>query len=108
MAIRRNLLSWQYKMYGQNHQHKANLAIHIATVPLFWIGLLMIASTVLTMSWKILLMGAALLLIPIIAQGIGHKKELAPPEPFTGPMDFVSRFFAEQLITFPRWLLFRR
>jgi hypothetical protein len=38
-------------------------------------------------------------------QGRGHRGELVHPVPFAGPVDVVSRIFAEQLITFPRFVL---
>jgi hypothetical protein len=38
-------------------------------------------------------------------QGIGHKREAAPPIAFEGPIDVVTRIFVEQFVTFPRFVL---
>jgi hypothetical protein len=41
----------------------------------------------------------------LVAQGRGHRLEREAPEPFKGAGDFVSRFIAEQWVTFPRFVL---
>jgi hypothetical protein len=38
-------------------------------------------------------------------QGRGHRGEANPPAPFLGPGDVAARFFAEQLINFPRFVV---
>lgn len=81
--------------------------VHVVTVPIFWISILMTFSVALTFTWKVLILGELLLLGALIAQGLGHKREIVPPEPFLGSLDFFSRLMAEQLITFPRWWLFK-
>jgi len=85
LGIRPDLVNWQYNTYPANHRARTNLVIHIFAVPLCWVGLALIASFVL--------------------QGIGHRKERTAPVPFLGPIDFVSRFFVEQFVTFPRFVL---
>jgi len=37
-------------------------------------------------------------------QGAGHRRETVPPAPFQGPRDVLTRIFAEQWITFPRFV----
>jgi hypothetical protein len=49
--------------------------------------------------------GLVLLPLAMAAQGRGHRLEKVPPAPFAGPLDVVARIFAEQLITFPRFVL---
>ncbi|MEQ1876221.1 MAG: terminase [Bdellovibrionia bacterium] len=100
-------MKWQFDGYSRFHQRKFTLVLHVLTVPLFWLGLAQIGWGAYEGEWRCVGYGAGALLIPLIVQGIAHKKEPEPPEPFLGPLDFVSRFFAEQLITFPRWLLAR-
>ena len=41
----------------------------------------------------------------LVLEGRGHRREPETPTPFAGPIDFVSRFFVEQWITFPRFVL---
>jgi hypothetical protein len=41
----------------------------------------------------------------LVIEGRGHKLERETPTPFDGPADFVSRFVAEQWVTFPRFVL---
>jgi len=49
--------------------------------------------------------GAAAMIAVMAAQGRGHKLETTAPSPFLGPADVLKRFFAEQWITFPRYVL---
>jgi len=101
--MRTNLLSWQFQGYAANHVTRKNLALHIVTVPAFDAGLAVaLASPVLGLPW--LLVGLAAMAIALVAQGRGHGGEPAAPVPFTGPGDFASRFFVEQLVTFPRFV----
>jgi len=52
------------------------------------------------------LAGAAVcFLVSLILQGRGHNLEATAPEPFKGGLDFILRLFAEQWITFPRFIL---
>jgi hypothetical protein len=44
-------------------------------------------------------------LAPLIFEGRGHKLEATAPEPFEGGLYFILRLFAEQLITFPRFVV---
>jgi hypothetical protein len=41
----------------------------------------------------------------ILLQGRGHAIEVTRPVPFEGPLDVVARLFAEQWVTFPRYVL---
>jgi len=114
--MRNNLLSWQWHGYADNHVVRANLALHLVTVPLFDAGLIATVSWLVaaiaaaasghaqpTLGW--LVAGIASMLVALAAQGRGHRGEPVAPVPFTGPGDFVSRFFVEQLVTFPRFVL---
>ncbi len=96
------LLAWQWRGYPVFHRARANLLIHLLTVPLFWAGLLSLLGALVNVrsAW-----GGLLLLVPLAAQGRGHKLEGAPPIPFRGPFDVISRFTVEQLVNFPRFVL---
>jgi hypothetical protein len=102
-SMRTNLLSWQWQGYPTNHVTRANLVLHIVTVPAFLAGLAAaLASPLLGLPW--LLAGLGAMAIALVAQGLGHRGEPAAPVPFTGPGDFASRFLVEQLVTFPRFV----
>jgi|SRR5215469_17962980 len=99
------LLRWQWDGYPKYHRNRTNLLLHVFAVPLFWVGMLWLAAAVLRLDGAALLLGAACLLVSIVAQGRGHKLEALPPEPFTGPGNFIGRLIFEQWITFPRFVL---
>jgi hypothetical protein len=50
-------------------------------------------------------LGAVLMFGALAAQGRGHRTEANAPVPFRSPFDFVARFFVEQWVTFPRFVL---
>ena len=82
--------------YPRFHRDRVNLAIHIVMVPMFVAG-------VLAALWAALL--AALPLVSMAAQGVGHKRETNPPLPFAGPGAFLRRILAEQFFRFPVFVL---
>lgn len=98
------LLAWQYAGYPTYHAARLTLLVHLVTVPLFHLGLWML----LLSPWvgaRYALLGLLALLIPAIAQGATHRREAVPPAPFTSRSDVLVRLVAEQLVTFPRFLL---
>lgn len=100
--MRANLLAWQWGQYASAHRDRRNLLIHAATAPLFCAGLLLVAGA----PWlgPLALTGAVLPPLAMALQGRGHRLESNPPAPFEGPLDVISRIFAEQLVTFPRFV----
>jgi hypothetical protein len=98
------LLEWQWRLYKDNHRDRTNLIIHLATWPLFLAGLATILVAPFTTP-LLLLVGPAWMALAMALQGRGHKREQVPPVPFRGPADVARRIFAEQLITFPRYLI---
>jgi hypothetical protein len=105
MSIRGNLLAWQWSDYAAKHQARANLLIHIVAVPLFAAGLVCLVLGIVRADWLPAVAGFAGLLVGLAAQGVGHGKEPEQPSPFLGPTDFITRFLAEQFITFPRFVI---
>lgn len=99
------LLAWQWRLYKENHRDRKNLTIHLITQPLFVAGLIAAITGPLVGVWWLLAAGPAAMLAAIVLQGRGHEIEEVPPVPFRGPADVVKRIFAEQLITFPRYVL---
>jgi hypothetical protein len=53
----------------------------------------------------LLALGVGCIVVAIALQGGGHRLEHVPPEPFSGPLNFLSRLFFEQWVTFPRFVL---
>jgi len=98
-----SLLAWQWRHYPTNHRHGTNLIIHLVTVPLFHLGL---ASLVLGVFVGVVFVvsGLVAMVLAIVLQGVGHKRESVPPIPFRGPSDALARIVVEQLVTFPRYI----
>lgn len=101
----RQLLQRQWEGYPSYHQSRPNLLIHVFAVPLFWVGTLGLIAALAQLSLVLLVASLGCIVVAVAAQGRGHSMEPVPPEPFSGPLDFVSRLFFEQWITFPRFIL---
>lgn len=99
------LMAWQWKTYPENHRNRANLLTHIFAVPLFLAGNI---GVIVALTKASVLIGVTALVIMGLAmalQGRGHALERVPPKPFTGPANALARIFAEQWVTFPRYVL---
>ncbi len=103
--MRPDLLRWQWEGYAQFHRSRLNLWIHLPAVSLFIGSGLLLLFAAATLDWPLALAAVVGLAIGFAAQGIGHKREANPPIPFTGPVDVATRIVAEQLVTFPRFVL---
>jgi hypothetical protein len=105
--MRQHLLQWQWELYPDGHTRRLTLAIHSLTSPLFITGTIMMALAPIPIigGWQLAVAGLAFIASTVILQGWTHKQEGAKPVPFLGPMDFVSRFFVEQWVTFPRFVM---
>src|SRR5258707_12124193 len=87
------------------HQTVTNPPLPMVAVPLFEIAVVTLIVGLATRSG--LAVGLALIgmVAAVVIQGRGRRREREAPTPFAGPIDFVSRFFVEQWITFPRFVL---
>ncbi len=99
------LLRWQWESYPKYHQSRPNLLIHIVAVPLFQFGTIDFLGAIAQLSVSLLAVAFGCTLAAVALQGRGHRFEAVPPEPFSGPINFVSRLFFEQWVTFPRFVL---
>lgn len=106
------LLAWQWGLYEGNHADRANLLLHVVTVPVFQLGTLALASSLVTAATAgpraamvSALSGLFAMVFAMAVQGRGHKNERVAPVPFEGAVDVAARIFAEQWITFPRFVL---
>jgi hypothetical protein len=102
--MRDDLIAWQWTGYPRNHVDRKNLAIHIVTWPLFLAGTVLAVVDLFFSPWLVLV-GLGLMVFAVAMQGRGHKVERQKSVPFEGPVDFVTRFFVEQWVNFPRFVL---
>jgi len=103
--IRSNLLAWQWNDYVAKHRDRGNLLIHIVAVPLFQVASLVLIGTLLGRSLTAAILAIGAMVVSLVLQGRGHRREADAPAPFEGAGDFLSRFVVEQWITFPRFVL---
>jgi hypothetical protein len=81
------------------------LLIHIVAVPLYLFGTIALVAAIAQLSLFLLGVAIGCIVVAVALQGRGHRLEPVPPEPFSGPLNFVSRLFLEQCVTFPRFVL---
>lgn len=94
-----------WSRYEQVHANRRNLLIHLIAVPTFAVAFI---AALLAFVGGRFVTGAALAglcLLAMITEGRGHRLEAAPPDPFTGPGNFLRRWFTEQYYTFPLFVL---
>ena len=100
-----NLFQFQRETYPLAHASRKNLVIHALTQPVFVLGLAALAGGLGTLHLGAALAGLVAMAFAAAAQGAGHKGEANPPAPFRSKLDIVARLFAEQFVTFPRFVL---
>jgi len=91
--------------YVRVHTDRTNLIIHLFAVPLFAGSFILMVVHGARGDWAV---AAALLALAVGAmamQGRGHRCEAEPPRPFTSPLNFVNRWFTEQFVIFPAFVL---
>src|SRR5712691_3394394 len=98
-------LAWQWSDYPAKHRHRLNLAIHIVAVPLFMLGCVAVAIGLLWLAPFRIVSGLVAMIVSVGPDGIGHRFEPERPAPFASFGDFAKRFFFEQWVTFPRFVL---
>ena len=98
------LLRWQWEGYSRYHACRSNLLLHIAVVPIFLLANVLLVVALIRGWWWTAQVCAAVMVVCVGLQGRWHGKEAVPPEPFSGPVNAVSRIFLEQWITFPRYV----
>ena len=103
--MRSHLLAWQWSDYSAKHRDRGNLLLHIVVVPLFQLGTLVLIYGAVVGGVGVAGLGAVAMLVSIVAQGRGHRRERETPTPFSGAADVVIRLIAEQWVTFPRFVL---
>lgn len=105
-AIRtENLLARQWRDYPSTHRARTNLLIHAIAVPVFVAANVVVVLGLASGHWILAAAASIATGASLFAQGRGHRIEAAPASPFSGPLDALARLFAEQWLTFPRFVL---
>jgi hypothetical protein len=105
------LLEAQWSDYPERHTHRTNLLIHILAVPMSWFGAFWILGGFLLMlmgvpgAFGMLFWGAAFIAGALAAQHYGNSLEGRRAPPIRDPKQFARHAFAEQFVTFPRFVL---
>jgi uncharacterized membrane protein YGL010W len=99
------LIAWQWRVYGNAHQERRNLLLHIVAVPLFAGGSFAALIGVFGLAWQAVGWGLLAMAVGFVLQGIGHRYERHAPPPFASRAEFVTRILTEQFIIFPRFVL---
>lgn len=97
----RELLAWQMQGYDHYHATRANLALHLVVVPVFWAGFLAVVLGLV--AWQVgwVAGGVGLMAASMALQGRGHAREPVPAVPFSGWQNALVRILLEQWVTFP-------
>ena len=101
----REFLAWQWSDYPAKHRSSVNLVIHIFAVPLFMLGCAVVVFGLLPLAPVRIGSGLLMMIVAVGLEGVGHRFEPEQPAPFAGFGDFLKRFFFEQWVTFPRFVL---
>jgi hypothetical protein len=86
--------------YAKFHQDRQCLLLHLFLVPMFAAALAYAAYCLLARRFGAAAVSLAVVFVSLAIQGVGHKREAVPPEPFNGPVDFVRRVLGEQYYRF--------
>lgn len=91
--------------YRRNHAHRRNLIIHLIAVPWFFGAIVSLPILVVYGDRSSIAMAILMAIVSLVLQGRGHAMEKEPPQPFSGPLNFLRRWFTEQFVTFPLFVL---
>ena len=91
--------------YLRVHANRSNLLIHLVAVPLFIAALATLASFVIGGNWTKAFFAFLATVAAMAMQGRGHRMEISAPRPFSGPGNFLRRWFSEQFVIFPLFVL---
>ncbi len=91
--------------YSRVHGDRRNLLIHAFAVPLFAGSFLLLIYFLVRGAFIFAIVALFTAIVATALQGRGHALEAHAPEPFTGPGNFLRRWFTEQFLVFPMFLL---
>lgn len=91
--------------YLRVHANRSNLLIHLVAVPLFVIAAVALVAALLAGNRISAIVAVVSAVFAMFLQGRGHRLEEQSPRPFTGPGNFLRRWFTEQFVIFPAFML---
>lgn len=90
--------------YLRVHASRTNLLIHLFAVPLFIASAFSLVKYVVRGDWVSAAVVAACAVLAMALQARAHRAEPNRPRPFSGPLNFLRRWFNEQFVIFPMFL----
>jgi Protein of unknown function (DUF962) len=100
-----SFFSDQFGDYPRVHADRRNLLIHAVAVPAFELATIALVASLVGRAPVAAATSALVAVGAFAAQGRGHGMEPEAPIPFSGPGNALARIFAEQFITFPRFVV---
>jgi len=91
--------------YEPVHADRRNLRIHLIAVPLFDIGFIAALTFLARADFISAIVSLLVAFGSMVSQAKGHAKEAIAPRPFKGLPDFLKRWFSEQYLIFPLFVL---
>lgn len=91
--------------YLRVHSDRRNLAIHAIAVPLFVASTVVLVVSPIGGAYVTAIVASSAAIIAMVLQARGHALEPHAPEPFTGPANFLRRWFTEQFLIFPLFVV---
>lgn len=98
-------LDLDWTSYTRVHGDRRNLLIHAFAVPLFAVSFLFLIYFLIRGAYVFAVIALFTAIAAMAMQGRGHALEAHAPEPFAGPGDFLRRWFKEQFLVFPVFIL---
>ena len=91
--------------YLRVHSDRRNLLIHLFAVPLFIGAFLVLLASMIRGAYASAVIALVVAIAGMALQARGHAFETHAPEPFSDPGNFLKRWFTEQFVTFPLFVL---
>ena len=91
--------------YYRVHASRRNLIIHLVAVPIFIVSFPCFVVAIVRVEPASAAVAFAGMLLALVLQGAGHRLEANAPRDFANAGDFLRRWFTEQYVTFPLFVL---
>ena len=91
--------------YFRVHANRRNLILHLVAVPVFIVSFPCFIVAAVRLEFALASMSFAAMILALFLQGAGHRLEANAPRAFAGPGDFLRRWFTEQYVTFPLFVV---
>ncbi len=94
-----------WSSYLRVHGDRRNLIIHLFAVPLFVGSIIFLILYLIRGDFVSAVIAIVLAFIALVLQGWGHAREVNAPVPFSSLGNFLNRWFTEQFVIFPLFVL---